>query len=571
MKKIVSFKNSLVAKLMLAFMLVAVPPMLIASNVATNLVNKTVNRNIESWLNDASNYMFYLIEESIEEAMAASVLLNERLAAPVIMLTEDELRYLPDLDVDYVQARNSEGKVIYSNGPEVRIDDEPLFAGSNFRWATMGEGKRELGLVASRMVPAWDGSIRVVDFVSWFEVQLAEQESDQPFEFCILLPEGDDFKQVYASADSPAHVLPNSVAQALRQGADSYFIPDTDWTDNTPNAHFMLKSLRAENGELLAVYMSSIRLLHTEQWGPSTRTLFWAFFILGSLLSLCCGYLLAKHIVRPIKQLNYGVKSIANGEFGYQVKVAGKDEVSELSGGFNLMSRQLEIMQRELLQSVRQERHRMLGEVALGFAHEIRNPLVVIKTSAEVVHSKLGEQMQEARLLGFVVEEVGRIDNLITEFLSFAKPAPLKLEYFSLRALVDEVLTISGAELKKRGVNARVDDDTSDSTILGERNQFNQVLLNLVLNAMDAMPGGGDLEVTLYGKSPNICLDIHDSGVGIPEDLLTTIHLPFITTKKNGLGLGLAKVYAIVEEHGGSVTFRSKAGEGTVFTVCLHQ
>lgn len=132
------------------------------------------------------------------------------------------------------------------------------------------------------------------------------------------------------------------------------------------------------------------------------------------------------------------------------------------------MARQLEIMRHESIKSARQERSRMLGEIALGFAHEIRNPLVVIKTSAEVVLASLAVKSREVRLLGFVVEEVARINNLISEFLAFAKPSPLKLEYFPLSPLIQEIAELSSAEMDKRGIRYSFSNEAEDDRVLGE-------------------------------------------------------------------------------------------------------
>jgi signal transduction histidine kinase len=271
------------------------------------------------------------------------------------------------------------------------------------------------------------------------------------------------------------------------------------------------------------------------------------------------------------------------------VEVRGNNEISELSSGFNFMAGQLEIMQNESRRSARRERSRMLGEIALGFAHEIRNPLVVIKTSAEVVHSTLKDKPKEARLLGFVVKEVDRIDRLTSEFLAFAKPAPLSLNYFSLHDLVREIAEISAAEFAGKNIRCSTANETDSKSghgdrVLGDFNKIYQAVLNLVLNAMEAMPQGGELSLRLYtgknsagvrtgnpaGANPQVCLEIKDSGTGIAEDLLPSIHMPFFSTKEKGLGLGLAKAYAIIEEHGGSISCRSKPGEGTVFTICLN-
>ena len=264
-------------------------------------------------------------------------------------------------------------------------------------------------------------------------------------------------------------------------------------------------------------------------------------------------------------------RDIAAGKLDCQLPVRGNDEIAELTAGFNVMARQLEIMRHESIKSARQERSRMLGEIALGFAHEIRNPLVVIKTSAEVVLASLAVKSREVRLLGFVVEEVARINNLISEFLAFAKPSPLKLEYFPLSPLIQEIAELSSAEMDKRGIRYSFSNEAEDDRFLGERSQIRQVLLNLGLNAMDAMPQGGTLSVRLYAEGGQIRIELKDTGCGIPPNLLSTIHMPFISTKKNGLGLGLSKAYAIIEEHGGSISCSSTVGEGTVFTVCLNR
>ena len=212
-----------------------------------------------------------------------------------------------------------------------------------------------------------------------------------------------------------------------------------------------------------------------------------------------------------------------------------------------------------------------MGRVIASIAHEIRNPLVVIKTSAEVVLASLAVKSREVRLLGFVVEEVARINNLISEFLAFAKPSPLKLEYFPLSPLIQEIAELSSAEMDKRGIRYSFSNEAEDDRVLGERSQIRQVLLNLGLNAMDAMPQGGTLSVRLYAEGGQIRIELKDTGCGIPPNLLSTIHMPFISTKKNGLGLGLSKAYAIIEEHGGSISCSSTVGEGTVFTVCLNR
>lgn len=204
----------------------------------------------------------------------------------------------------------------------------------------------------------------------------------------------------------------------------------------------------------------------------------------------------------------------------------------------------------------------MLGEIALGFAHEIRNPLVVIKTSAEVVLASLAVKSREVRLLGFVVEEVARINNLISEFLAFAKPSPLKLEYFPLSPLIQEIVELSSAEMDKRGIRYSFSNEAEDDRVLGERSQIRQVLLNLGLNAMDAMPQGGTLSVRLYAEDRQIRIELKDTGGGIPPNLLPTIHMPFISTKKNGLASAFQKPMPLLKNTAAASPAQARSGKG---------
>ncbi len=569
-----SLNKSLAAKLVLAFILVAVPPMLIASHVATRLVNNAANENIGRWLQEASRYLFHTVNETEGEISAVHALLQPRFAKSEVSFSPEELLAMSNLDVDCIVLKDAAGKVLFSSPGLGSLDDPPLFPGGPFRWVTMDNGERELAIVARRALQAEDGGERVLDLASLFTVRLSEGGGEEPFEMRIFLPEQGGFRQAYSSAHAGSYTLPRAALQALNEGAKEYSVLNADWTDDEPDRYFLFTPVRDGQGAILAVFAVSARMFLREGKISGYHALFWSFFVSGTLLSGCTGYLLARRLTRPVRRLNQGVRDIASGRFTGRVDVRGSDEVAELSEGFNLMAGQLELMQRESVRSARQERSLMLGEIALGFAHEIRNPLLVIKTSAELVHGKLPEEGKESRLLGFVVEEVARIDTLVTEFLSFAKPAPLKLDYFRLDSLARDVLELSAAEFAARGITSSFSDETPGPEVprvLGEENKIRQVLLNLALNAMDAMPQGGALSLRLYRpeNQAQLCLEVADSGVGIPPELLPTIHLPFISTKKSGLGLGLAKAYAIIEDHGGSITCESAPGR-TVFTVCLN-
>ena len=586
------FRKSLGTKLVLAFTLVTAPSILISSYIAARLVNDLANAHIGDWLQQTSRRLLRGIKDTEDALAAVHTLLSARFANRQVVFSPEELQALARLYVHCVVLRDESGSILLSDSGLESVAEDSLYPGSALRWVTMKNGKKALAVAARHDITLEDGGKRGLELVSLFDIRRMAYDSQKPserglelaslfgirfaesaaqksVEFHIFLPDGNGFRQGYTSLSCGSHVMPPAAIQALQAGDEEYSIIDKDWLDDEPDAYVSFTPARNDRGDILAVFVVSVPMFpHTGY----TR-LFWFFLVCGALLSGCIGYILAKTLTKPIRQLTDGVRNIAVGNFSNRMSARGGDEVTELAASFNLMAEQLEHKQRENVQAARHERSRMLGEIALGFAHEIRNPLLVIKTSAELVYGKLAGGDKESRLLNFVIEEVGRIDNLISEFLSFAKPVPLKLGHFRLNALVKEVLELTAAECAVRDIVCSFVDEAGQSDLVfAAADKIRQVLLNLVLNSLDAMPHGGSLTIRVYAQDhqPHACFEVKDTGVGIPKELLPTIHLPFISTKKSGLGLGLAKAYAIVEEHGGNIACVSTPGQGTVFTVCLN-
>lgn len=610
MKLPLFFRQSLAAKLVAAFIITAVPPMLAASHVASTMVSDSANQGIVNWLHETTNYLFTTIRDTEAELIAVQTLLRPRLVRDDTAFSAGETEALANLDIDVITLEDGRGRVLFSNAPSWSLQDEPLYPGSRFHWLNGPGGAKALAVAARAEFTAQNGEARVLELASRFDIRLSDSGGSQPLELRIFLPAGDapgnapggpapaegghagsggsggqdaakrapavnGFYQAYSSAGQAEYVLPAEAVGAMRAGADEYSIVDGNWTEDTANIYLLLKPVRNGDGGIKAVFAVAAVMFPREAGVPDYGLLFVSFFACGTLISGCGGYVLARRLTRPVRRLNDGVRAIAAGDFSCRVDARGEDEVAELSGAFNLMAGRLDLMQREAVRTARHERSRMLGEIALGFAHEIRNPLLVIKTSAELVHKSLPSGGKETRLMGFVIEEVGRIDSLLTEFLSFAKPTPLKLDYFRLDALARNVLELSAAEFAARNIKSSFSDETDgQARVLGDEKSIRQVLLNLVLNAMDAMPDGGRLDLRLY-RDPDrpaaLCLEVRDTGHGIEPDLLPSIHLPFFSTKKSGLGLGLPRAYAIIEEHGGAIRCESTPGQGTRFVISLNE
>jgi two-component system sensor histidine kinase PilS (NtrC family) len=238
-------------------------------------------------------------------------------------------------------------------------------------------------------------------------------------------------------------------------------------------------------------------------------------------------------------------------------------------------------MERELRRS---ERLAAVGELSASMAHEIRNPLAAISGSIQMLQDegvRRGEQSQ--RLMDIVLRETDRLNLLLTEFLEYARPGPLRREPLLLEEVVAEVLTIfEGSRSDAPAVDVSIEPGLR---LCADPGLLRQLLWNLVLNAAQAMPQGGRIGIEGHAfRAPQegpggdrndgleagwIELGVHDGGPGIPAETLDRIFDPFFTTKPGGTGLGLATVHRIVEEHGGSIRVQSAAGKGTSFHVRL--
>lgn len=216
----------------------------------------------------------------------------------------------------------------------------------------------------------------------------------------------------------------------------------------------------------------------------------------------------------------------------------------------------------------RNERLAALGKMAAGVAHELRNPLSSIKGLALLLKAKIQNDSQATGTADILVQEVERLNRSIGELLDYARPHTLELE----PVRIDEVLRKAASLLKPDFNGAGVVLHTEyieECTVRGDRDKLNQVFINLLLNALQAMENGGSMKITICREAEDVICEIEDTGCGLEEEHVAKVFDPYFTTKSNGTGLGLAMSAKIVEEHCGSMKFRSVLGQGTVVRVYL--
>ena len=216
----------------------------------------------------------------------------------------------------------------------------------------------------------------------------------------------------------------------------------------------------------------------------------------------------------------------------------------------------------------------MLGRLSAGIAHEVRNPLLAIKGAAQFLQGKFKEDGEESEFAEIIVEESDRINQVITNFLDYVRPAKPLLQPMDIRECLDRTLTLVNIELRHAKVELVRDYAPDLPKVFGDEKQLGQVFLNLIINAIEAMPDGGTLRIQtrqrVEGDKSVLCeIQIKDTGIGMSIEEQARIFEPFYTSKEHGLGLGLAIVMEIVSEHGGTIFVESEKGKGTRFTVRL--
>ena len=332
--------------------------------------------------------------------------------------------------------------------------------------------------------------------------------------------------------------------------------------------------------------------------------LYLAFAFSGGLLLLFGDRFLSRNLVIPITRLAEAAFHIASGDLSRRVPVGSRDEIGQLAQAFNVMAERLEAHEAQRLtfeaelerqvkertreleetsarlqatqaQLIRSERIAVTGQIAAGVTHEIRTPLNSLAINVQLLRRELSAEATPPPLreilagLATVEYEITRINRILEEFVDFARLPTPRFERVAPVPLVQEILGLLGPQASAAGVSVESRPAGSVPSVRGDQDQLRQVFLNLAQNALHAMPNGGVLGVELRQDGEWVEVAISDAGPGVSESERELIFLPFVSTKMDGLGLGLAIVRRIIEAHGGSVACHDRAEGGAVFVVRL--
>jgi signal transduction histidine kinase len=304
----------------------------------------------------------------------------------------------------------------------------------------------------------------------------------------------------------------------------------------------------------------------------------WVLIAAVACAILLCFVLLSVLLVlteRPLEELLKTIAHVRRGDLTARVEFAKRDDdVGQLGRQFNEMIQKLQENREEIealrkWEMARSEHLVTLGELASGLAHEIRNPLAGIAGVVDIMSKEVPASSPSRAVIGEVHREILRIQAILNGLLSYARPRPPNFLAADLNATVEDAVEISRQEVGSKPIEVKFETVSSLPLVEHDPAQIQQVILNLIVNGIQAIPESGEVRVSVMCDHDFVIVQVTDTGKGISAQMLPNIFKPFFTTRKDGTGLGLSLANGIVQSHGGRIEVTSTPGIGTQFKVSL--
>ncbi len=324
-----------------------------------------------------------------------------------------------------------------------------------------------------------------------------------------------------------------------------------------------------------------------EQIAEMERSAFWMMFLTAAVLAIGGAILMVRLVERPVATLVQAMAKVEAGHLESRVDLGTRDALGRLADSFNTMVEKLKAARAEIeafhqQRLARAERLATLGEIAASLAHEVKNPLAGIAGAVQVMADELPEMDPRKEIMHEILTQVHRLDRTVQDLLAFARPGKPDVEPCDIHTVLDRVLILLAENPEAKGVRVVRAYQRGIPRVPADGKQLQQVFLNLILNAVQAMPAGGQITLRTAVRNgfrgegeepaaggPMVEVEVTDTGPGIPPTILKDIFTPFVTTKRRGTGLGLPVSRRIIEDHGGWITADSPPGQGATFRVFL--
>jgi signal transduction histidine kinase len=391
----------------------------------------------------------------------------------------------------------------------------------------------------------------------------------------------------------PAEIAPALSSLAAQADAQNATAMDVSLYGRPYQVMYVPWMLRGEQMGWLGVIFSSNFLVSSD---TTNRLLFTLIFTAATLGVILVGFGISQHIARPILRLRSMSQAVAAGDLDQRMGIQRSDEIGDLADAFDVMTEHLRLrtaeaerlyqeavqrnrqlaeanarLQATQLQLVQSEKLAAVGQLTAGIVHDVKNPLAVIKGLAELLEEDLSDPEETRKELRVIRESAEKASRIVGDLLKFARQSASEMQPHDLRETIEASLRLTDYLLRKAYI--RVTKELPDSPVMVnyDSQQIEQVLINMIHNAIQAMPERGSLLVGLNQADGQVALSIQDSGSGIAPENLQRIFDPFFTTKPEGqgTGLGLSMSYGIIANHHGRIEVASELGQGTTFTIIL--
>lgn len=357
------------------------------------------------------------------------------------------------------------------------------------------------------------------------------------------------------------------IQREQKQATDQTF--SVKWTSDPKSAEvFHELPLRGRDSDLLGILLVGSSQREVVILERRIQALAAAAVVVGLLIALLLSWWGAARVTQPIRQLAQGARAVSEGNWDTRVSVRGGDEVGQLAGAFNQMTRQLADQRERLLQA---ERVAAWREVARRLAHELKNPLFPLQTTVENLRRAKEQnpgQFEEVfrESTGILLAEIENLKAIVGRFSDFAKMPQPELGPVNVNDVIRSVVKLFEAQFGAAGrpaITPELHLEENLPPIQADQTLLHRAIENLVLNAVDAMPAGGVLMLRTTHQNGRVNLEVSDTGSGLTPEECDRLFTPYYTTKQHGTGLGLAIVQSVVSDHGGRISVESESGVGT--------
>ncbi len=358
-------------------------------------------------------------------------------------------------------------------------------------------------------------------------------------------------------------VVPPSAAALLDE--QHHPIAQTGNWDKVENSHVMAVSGPMLADGVIPHWQLQLQKAHSVAVAPVHRLgyVFLALLIATLLLAAVLVKPIASAITRPLETLRRFVKH-AKPASDVHAPDGGPPEVQALSDAFETMLHDLDSSQQQLTRAAKLA---VVGEMAAAMSHEVRTPLGILRSSADLLKREPKLSKEGHEVVGFIVSETERLNQLVTSLIDAARPRPPAFKPLDISALAAQIIAMLKPQADAKNINIKL--DTPEAALDADSGQMTQVLMNLIQNAVQILPQNGQIEVSIQPKSGQLEIRVDDNGSGIPAENQTHIFEPFFTQRAGGVGLGLAVVRQIIQAHHGSISYTPSHLGGARFTILL--